>query len=176
MFSKYLSIIVLVFLTAALVKNVVAEEAKDEQRMRVVSYSEWEQLRQEYLPNILVVDLWAMWCSSCIERFPEMVKLHQQYQNHNVSFVSLNLDDRNDGESLRIANKFLASMKANFDHYHLDEELMNAFEKIDLLGIPAVLIYGKDGNERYRLTGDNPNKQFTEADIENAIKHLINID
>ena len=67
-------------------------------------------------------------------------------------------------------------MKANFDHYHLDEALMNAFDKIDLLGIPAVLIYGKDGNERYRLTGDNPNKQFTEADIENAIKHLINID
>ena len=85
----------------------------------------------------------------------------------------MNLDDREDTKSLKIADKFLQKMNANFDHYRMDENLLYAFEKIDLIGIPAVLIYDSKGNEQYRLTGDNPNKQFTEKDIEEAIINLL---
>ena len=41
------------------------------------------------------------------------------------------------------------------------------------LGIPTVLVYGPDGQERFRLTGDNPNSQFTDRDIESAIETLL---
>ena len=153
--------------------NVKAETELVGSQMTVVNNVEWEIQRQQYIPNIVVVDMWAMWCSSCIERFPEMVKLHEKYKNQNVEFVSMNLDDREDIESLKLAEKFLKKMNANFDHYRMDENLLHAFEKIDLIGIPAVLIYDKHGKEQYRLTGDNPNKQFTEKDIEEAVKNLL---
>jgi len=45
--------------------------------------------------------------------------------------------------------------------------------KLDLLGIPAVFIYGPDGSLRYRLTGDDPNNQFTDADVDEAIEELL---
>ena len=102
-----------------------------------------------------------------------MVRLHDEFKNQNVEFVSMNLDDRKDRKSLNAAEKFLKKMNANFDHYRMDENLLKAFEKIDLIGIPAVLIYDSKGKEQYRLTGDNPNKQFTEKDIEEALKKLL---
>jgi thiol-disulfide isomerase/thioredoxin len=138
-----------------------------------LNYQQFTDKLLSYIPNIVVVDMWAMWCVSCIERFPEMVKMHERYKNDNVVFVSMNLDDRTDFESLSAAESFLRSMNAHFDHYRMDENLMSAFEKTDLIGIPAVLIYGHDGKERYRLTGDNPNKQFTELDVEQAIITLL---
>ena len=95
----------------------------------------------------------------------EMVKMHDQYNKDKVVFVSMNLDDREDLESLAAAEKFLMSMSAQFDHYRMNENLMRTFEKTNLIGIPAILIYDQKGKERYRLTGDNPNKQFTEHDI-----------
>ncbi len=166
---------VLCFGTAFLISSyTIAESDVYEERMTAINYAEWESQRLQYLPKIVVVDLWAMWCVSCIERFPEMVNLHHKYKDQNVEFVSMNLDDREDKKSLELANQFLKKMNANFDHYHMDENLLHAFEKIDLIGIPAVLIYDQKGNEQFRLTGDNPNKQFTEIDIEEAIIHLLN--
>ncbi|MEJ2116300.1 MAG: TlpA disulfide reductase family protein [Gammaproteobacteria bacterium] len=172
MFNKFIATL---FISSILVinSNGQAETGLVSSQMTAVNNVEWETRRQQYLPNIVVVDMWAMWCSSCIERYPEMVKLHEKYKNQNIEFVSMNLDDREDLESLDLADKFLKKMKANFDHYRMDENLLYAFEKLDLLGIPAVLIYDENGKEQYRLTGDNPNKQFTEKDIEEAIKELL---
>ncbi len=158
---------------AFLTTHSLAEDVSNEEQMVAVSYTEWESRRLQYLPKIVVVDMWAMWCVSCIERFPEMVKLHNTYKNQNVEFVSMNLDDREDAKSLQLAEVFLRKMNATFDHYRMDENLLHAFEKIDLIGIPAVLIYDNQGLEQYRLTGDNPNKQFTEKDVEEAISHLL---
>ncbi len=147
--------------------------ADDTALMQPLDYQQWTNKLQSYTPNIVVVDMWAMWCSSCIERFPEMVKLHNRYKGDNVVFVSMNLDDRDDLESISSADNFLHTMNAQFEHYRMNENLMAAFEKTHLISIPAVLIYGQDGKERYRLTGDNPNKQFTEHDVELAIKTLL---
>ena len=147
--------------------------ADDTALMEPLNYQQWTDKLQSLKPSIVVVDMWAMWCVSCIERFPEMVKMHARYRNENVVFVSMNLDDRDDSESLGAADKFLRLMNTQFDHYRMDENLMSAFEKTDLIGIPTVLVYGQDGKERYRLTGDNPNKQFTEHDIEQAINTLL---
>lgn len=175
MFNKSSRYITLLIISTALLfcSSGYAEGESTDLQMTPISYIEWEAQRQQYLPSVLVVDMWAMWCVSCIERFPEMVKLHDEYKNQNVQFVSMNLDDREDTLSLKKAEKFLTTMNANFDHYRMNENLLHAFEKIDLIGIPAVLIYDRKGNEQYRLTGDNPNKQFTEKDIEAAVNNLL---
>ena len=154
---------------------VTADTSQDEAEMVAVNYAEWETQRLQYLPKIVVVDMWAMWCTSCIEQFPDMIQLSNKFKGKKVEFVSMNLDDREDETSLKMANKFLNKMNANFDHFHMNENLMHVFEKFDLIGIPAVLIYDDKGNEQYRLTRDNPNNQFTKKDIEHAITNLINL-
>ena len=138
-----------------------------------IQHDQWIDRLSAYTPNIVVVDMWATWCAACIEQFPKMVELHKKYRDQNVTFVSMNLDDHTDSAALDDAKTFLQKMNAQFDNYWMDENIMLAFEKLNLIGIPAVIIYDKTGAERYRLTGDDPNNQFTETDIIDALETLL---
>jgi len=171
MYSKFITLCLLA--VSVCVTSSVAITNHDGALMVPITLDQWNSKLSGYQPNVVVVDMWAMWCTSCIERFPEMVKMHQRYKDNDIVFISMNLDDREDTESINAANRFLHKMNASFEHFHMDENIMHTFEQLNLIGIPAVLIYNQQGEEQFRLTGDNPNKQFTEADIEQAIQTLI---
>ena len=138
-----------------------------------VNYEQWQQTLEKYKGTVLVVDMWATWCISCLERFPHMVEMNKQFQNQGVTFVSLLLEDPEEPEAIESAKAFLIKQKADFAHYFMNENLMLSFDKLDLLGIPAVFIYDAEGQLSHRLTGDNPNKQFSEEDIKDALNILI---
>ena len=150
-----------------------SEDAASSTPMQVIQLSDWPAIVEASKPDVLVVDIWASWCISCIERFPEMVTMAERYEGQGVSFVTLNLDDPKDDEGISWSNDFLARIGADFPNYHLNENLTKSFEVLDLMAIPVVLIYDSSGNERYRLTNDNPNDQFTKADIEEAVQALL---
>lgn len=142
-------------------------------QLKKVGFAEWDKQLASYRPDVVVVDAWAMWCTSCIKRFPKMVEMKKAYSDKNVHIVALNLDEHQDTQTLKEAEAFLTEIGATFDNYHMDENLIDAFDHLGLIGIPAVLIYDGEGNERFRLTGDNPNDQFTDKDIEAAINELL---
>jgi len=141
--------------------------------MQPVGFAGWERVLAAEHGSIVVVDLWASWCVSCIERFPQMVALNRRYRTEGVRFLSLNFDERDDAEAIAWAEDFLRRTQADFPHYRLEENLMQAFERLDLLGIPVVLLYDRDGREAFRLTGDDPAAQFDEDDVERAIRSLL---
>src|SRR5262245_12201032 len=155
----------------ALIASVLG--AADADPLRRIDFDEWNARLASYRPEIVVVDMWATWCSSCLTRFPKMVDMSRRYAPKGVRFVSLSLDDREDKRALATARAFLPKQQAPFDHYLMDERMDVAFDKLKLLGIPAVVIYGRDGAEAARLTGDNPNDQFDEHDVEAAIERLL---
>lgn len=142
-------------------------------RLGAVSFEGWAEKLAAYPPDIVVVDMWATWCVSCLERFPHMVALWQAYRDKGVRFVSLNLDDHEDQAALAEAREFLGKFGAGFENYYMDENLMVAFARLDLIGIPAVVIYDRQGREAARLTGDHPDRQFSEADVEAAVLALL---
>jgi len=157
-------------LLVALCFATASAHAADLQR---VDFTAWNAALERYRSQIVVVDMWATWCSTCLTRFPKMVDMAHRFAPQGVRFVSLCLDDRDDEESLAAARKFLATQHAPFDHFLMDERIDVAFDKLQLLGIPVVVIYGRDGAEAVRLTGDNPNDQFDEKDVEEAIVGLV---
>ncbi len=138
-----------------------------------ISLPQWQQQLAAYRGEIVVVDLWAMWCQPCIKRFPKMVTLDQQYRERGVQIVGVNLDNMNDEEAVANAQTFITKLNATFDNFHIRENLIDAFNQFGLRGIPVVVIYDRQGQERYRLTGGDPNNQFTEQDIEEAIVSLL---
>jgi len=142
-------------------------------KMQPIDFAEWDRVLKDQRGDITVVDYWASWCPPCIERFPHMVEMHHEYSSQGVRFISLNLDQQGDTESIDWANAFLAKTGAVFANYHMDENMTQAFERLDLLGLPTVRIYATDGTEAFKLTGDNPYEQFTEKDVENAILELL---
>ena len=144
--------------------------------LQPVSFAQWDAALASLRGSIVVVDYWASWCPPCIERFPRMVEMHREYAGRGVRFISLNLDEKGDAEALDWCNDFLARVEADFPNYHVDENMSEAFDRLDLLGLPVVRIYAADGSEAYKLTGDNPYRQFTEKDVENAIVELLRSD
>ena len=171
MFSK--NNFLFIYIVLALAGWQISHADNDAPRITPVSYQQWHEQRLSYRPDIVVVDMWAMWCSSCIEQFPDMVRLHNKYKDKHVTFISMNLDDRQDRLSLQAAEAFIGKINADFTHFRMDENLMLAFEKNNLISLPAVLIYNRQGEEAYRLTADNPNRQFTKNDIEQALNTLL---
>ena len=138
-----------------------------------VSFAEWEVRRKAFVPDLLVVDLWATWCTPCLERFPHMVEMHHKYKDHGVQFVSLSLDDREDLSSIEFARTFLKEQNAAFPNYLLDENIMDGFEQIGIQTVPAVNIYDQSGRLVRELNNNNPTEQFSDGDIEQAVLELL---
>ncbi len=102
-----------------------------------------------------------------------MVEMSREYADQGVRFVSLLLEAPDDTESIAWSNAFLAKQDADFDHFRIDNDLMDTFEQMDLLGIPVVLVYNSEGKLAAKLTGDDPADQFDEDDVRNAIESLL---
>lgn len=140
------------------------------QRLRM---EEWSFVLGDYPPKILVVDYWATWCGPCIERFPRMVEMSEQYAEQGVAFVSFNLDEPEDPFAESQAEDFLLEMEANFDHYATADNVFDTMEFLGLQSIPAVSIYDRSGVEAIRLTGEDPSDVFDDTDVEQAILEIL---
>lgn len=138
-----------------------------------LSFAQWSEQLAKYSSKVVVVDLWAMWCAPCIERFPKMVELNKKYADKNVAFVSINFDDPEDSESLQKAEQFLKDINADFDNFYFNENLIDSFEHMGVIALPTVVVYDGSGAEYRRLTNINPNRQFSGQDIEDVVEKLL---
>lgn len=145
----------------------------EEPLLEPVSHAEWLQALAAHRGELVVVDFWATWCLPCLERFPAMVELAERYGDEGVTFIALSLDDRGDAGAMRQAERFVREQGGPIEHYVTSEVIPDAFEQLDLLGLPAVKIYARDGTLARTLDSDDPNDQFTEADVEAAIGELL---
>ena len=138
-----------------------------------VTHAEWQRELEALRGRVVVVDNWATWCAPCIERFPAMMEMARAWSPSGVTFVTLSLDDRDDPETAGKVREFLAKQDARIPNYLMNEIIPDAFDALGLLGIPAVFIYDARGTMTHRLTGDDPNAQYTEADVDEAIRGLV---
>ena len=140
--------------------------------LHLVTYDQWQKELASMRGHVVVVDLWATWCAPCVARFPKMMAMAKRWEPKGVRFVSLSLDDKNERGSFDHVLEFLRGRDAHIPNYMMNEVLPDAFDKLNINAVPAVFIYDATGKQRYRLTGDNPNHQFTDADVEAALKAL----
>ena len=141
--------------------------------LRQVSFDEWQKVLAAERGHPVVVDLWATWCLPCLDRLPHLVALAQRYAPQGVRFLTLSLDDTTDEQALAFARRFLTEKRATFPNYLLDEPMGSSFDKLGIAGVPAVLVYDRNGKLARKLTTDDPNAQFTDDDVERAIRELV---
>jgi len=141
--------------------------------LRPVHFDEWKRELASLKGNVVVIDVWATWCAPCLDRFPHIVDLSHRYQNQGVAVVSISVDDREDKRAVEQARRFLLERKAAFRNYLMDENILDAFEKLGVQGIPAVFIYDRAGRQRYFLNADDPNHQFSAKDVDEAVAALV---
>ncbi|MEM7515222.1 MAG: TlpA disulfide reductase family protein, partial [Bacteroidota bacterium] len=98
--------------------------------------------------KVVVLDFWGTWCGPCLQAFPDMEILYNQYKdNEDVEFWFLNTLSGDTPESVQaFLEKKPYDLPLGFDIYGLQE-------KMDINSIPNTLIIDKQGNIRFRHIG-----------------------
>jgi len=52
------------------------------------------QNAQQWRGKILLINFWATWCGPCLKEIPEFIQLQQEYQDQNLQFIGIAIDDR----------------------------------------------------------------------------------
>ncbi|WP_165230564.1 TlpA family protein disulfide reductase [Aquisphaera insulae] len=137
------------------------------ERLKWVAFK--ERLAAAKSSKLTVVDAWATTCGPCKENFPHLVEMHKKFGGKGLNVISLTLDDPTDAKAVAAAEKFLKEKNADFTNVLLDENFGDGYDRLDINAIPAVFLFGPDGKELKRFTMDDPDHQFTYADVEKEI-------
>ncbi len=117
----------------------------------------------------LVVNFWATWCAPCIEEFPDLVKIDNDFRGK-IDLVTVSLDDIADID--KGVPDFLKRMKAEMPTYLLvsqDETvLISSINKDWSGGLPFTVIYNAAGEQVYFREGKF-NPEILRAAIEKAV-------
>jgi len=119
----------------------------------------WEGVVEQIASHkgkIVVVDLWATYCVPCRTSFPGLVALSKQ-DPENIVCISVSLDDPEDQEKRAEALQFLQEQQAEFTNLLCTTESDKLYDEIlQIGGIPAVYVYGRDGAQARLFTGPTP--------------------
>ena len=103
---------------------------------------------EKFRGRVVVLNLWATWCTPCIAEMPMLDRLQHQLENLGVVVVALSLD-RGGPEAGR---EF-------YDEHGIDhlavyvDPTMRAQGDLNTIGLPTTILIDRDGNDRGRIVG-----------------------
>jgi len=80
-----------------------------------------------------------------VEEFPHLVQMHKKYAADGLVAISINADDLEEKDIKERVNRFLTEKGATFTNVILDDKDDSLVKKLDVDGLPSVLVYGRDG-------------------------------
>ena len=148
--------------------SVTTEPPASAVKLDVKSWEETLALVAEHQGKIVVLDLWSTSCEPCLAEFPNLVALHENRGQEDVVCLSANCDYiglKSKPPESYVPNvlEFLTKQKATFQNMLLNVDADELFEKIELASIPAVFVFGRDGQLAKRFDNDLAKKdeEFT---------------
>ena len=102
--------------------------------------------------KIIVIDVWATWCGTCVSELSELNKLAEKYkQDSMVVFIALS------DETAEKVNSFLARRPFNFTHIPLAQQLTNSLQTSLVKTYPQHIIVGKELTIEFEQSNGLPN-------------------
>lgn len=106
-----------------------------------------------------VVDVWSTSCIPCMKEFPHLVALSKKYPDK-VRCVSVNVDyvglkSKPPESYAPNVEEFLTKQKAEFKNYLSTTPDSDVFVELEIESIPAVMVFGPDGEKKKVFTDDN---------------------
>jgi len=95
--------------------------------------------------RVVVVNVWATWCTPCRQEFPDLMKLNERYQDRGMRLVLVSADFN---DQISDARRFLAQQGVEFLTYHKtgdDMQFIDALSPKWTGALPATLVYDSHG-------------------------------
>lgn len=137
--------------------------------LKTVKYPELAKFIRAQKGKVVVVDIWGDFCLPCKKEFPHLVELHKKHADKGLVCVSVAIDEKYTPKAL----EFLKKVGATFPNFWLDEPGDVWQERWDLKGVPAVFVFDRQGRRYRKFDNDDPDKQFTYADVEPVVQKLL---
>lgn len=115
------------------------------------------------LGKVVYVDFWASWCKPCIESFPRLNTLYNEYNQQGFEILAVNLDQRK-----QLASDFLE--KYPVDYINTYDENMKVGRIFNVSVMPVGYLIDRKGIVRAIHHGFKPGDEIKMA---KAIKILL---
>lgn len=110
--------------------------------------------------KVVVLNLWATWCTPCIKEMPMLDRLQQQLENLGVVVVALSLDTG--GPEV---------VKAFYEEHGIEhlkiyvDPTMRSQGDFKVIGLPTTILIDREGNDRGRVVGPAEWDEAEAADL-----------
>jgi len=105
---------------------------------------------EDFKGKVVVMNIWATWCAPCVIEMPTLAKLQKAYAGKPVEVVAVSIDS---AEAAAKAKIFIAQNDP-LKFYHDRTMKLPFVLKPSAMGAPTTVIYGADGVERGRVSGE----------------------
>lgn len=124
---------------------------------------------KDFRGKVLVVDVWATWCSGCIERIPAFMKVAESYKGRDdIEFITISIDQP---DAVNVWKKTVERLKLSGVKNLLPDKIqdLDSFKrKYNIVGIPRYFIIDKDGTN-ITLYAPSPKKDAFRELIEKTL-------
>jgi cytochrome c biogenesis protein CcmG, thiol:disulfide interchange protein DsbE len=101
-----------------------------------------------YSGDVVLLNIWATWCTPCRVEMPSIEALHQDFRDKGLKVVAVSVDDAVNADGVR---QFAEDLGLTFEILH---DSLSAIERsYQIYGYPATFIIGRDGVIRRRHVG-----------------------
>jgi thiol-disulfide isomerase/thioredoxin len=119
---------------------------------------------EDYKGKVVLLDFWATWCGPCLEKIPELKKLHAELGNKGLQIVGVSLDVPEKEGGLTKLKDFVAANKLDWPQFYEGVPVQQSFAaKWGILSIPRVFLIDKKGLLR----------EVNVRNVEESIKKLL---
>ena len=130
--------------------------------------------------KLVVLDCWSTSCPPCVKEFPGLVSLAHDYGDQ-VACLSLSFDYEGFGtpeDVMPPVREFLGQVGAGgIENYLGREDSDTLYEKLDLTSVPAVYVFGHNGELLRRFDDDYASRElsrpFTYADVRQLLDETL---
>lgn len=169
---------------ASLALLLIATAARADDPVPELQVRDWKQTQEliaAHEGKVVLVDIWTTTCPACVEKFPDFVKLHQQFGTERLACISVNCDfDGVPGKPPQHyqpkVQKFLQEQQAEFDHVLLSVPFVDFLDEIELASTPAFLLFDANGKLVRRFDNDaagDESDEFTMMQVAQAVEDLL---
>lgn len=122
----------------------------------------------DYSGKVMLVNLWATWCSPCRMETPELVKLNKEFKDRGVEVIGLSTE--NPEASAEAVSDFVRAYKVEYQIGWAKREVALALMQ-GRTNIPQSFIIARDGRILKRFIGFNP--QSTPPQLKQALEQAL---
>ncbi|MEM0926295.1 MAG: TlpA disulfide reductase family protein [Planctomycetota bacterium] len=147
---------------------------------KLAALADWQTIESfaKSTGKVTVVDLWSLACEPCLKEFPGLVRLDRTLGTR-VTCIGVSLDF--DGRKSKPAetyqarvDAFLGSTEATFPNYICQTPNDEVYDRLQLISIPAVLVFDQEGTLVKQFVDGGETKGFGyERDVIPYVEALL---